>query len=130
MLNKPSIGPSDIRAKVQREPFSKLWELVVLALVVTAVIVGVALADESSKLTKEQILRAKIITLQEQLASCNELTLNLQNRVNAILLGLQKSSNEKDREALTQELLKALNAGQGDTIDFTTDPPSLKKGSK
>lgn len=92
--------------------------------------------DKSKDLPEELKLRVQVQQQAEQIhqleiasAQCSAQLADAQAKLASSFLTAQQGDLKAKREAIEKDLLKALGAKEGDTIDWTTTPPSLKKKS-
>jgi len=95
---------------------------------------GTVLVGQQKELSQDLKLRIQVQQLTEQvyslklqLAQCRASAADIQARYDSIQLSSQGSELKVKHEAMEAEIKKALGGTDSDTIDWTTDPPSLKK---
>ena len=74
-----------------------------------------------------QQLTEQMHALQVQLAQCRAATADVQARLDSVQLSAQGSELKLKHEGLDTEIKRALGGGDADIVDWTTNPPSLKK---
>ncbi len=91
-------------------------------------------AEDAKAVPSELQLRVQVQQLTEQLhasevqfAQCRAQAADTQARLDSLQLTSQAADVKARHEALDIELRKALGAQDGDTVDYSTSPPSLKK---
>ena len=83
-------------------------------------------ADLKLRIQMQQ-LTEQIHALQVQLAQCRATTADVQARLDSVQLSAQGSELKVKHEGLDEEIKRALGGGDADIVDWTTNPPSLKK---
>lgn len=85
-------------------------------------------------LTPLQSLQAQVVMLRQQLlematreAQCRADRADTAARLDSVTLTQQGQALQADRQALEALLLKQLGAGPGDTLDWGTSPPTLRR---
>jgi len=87
----------------------------------------------STEQTTEAIihqLKSQVLGLQVENAQLRAALADAQAKLASITLTEQRGTLLKERGELEKALVPALGGKEGDTIDWTTDPPSLKKETK
>jgi hypothetical protein len=74
-----------------------------------------------------QQLTEQVHALQVQLAQCRANSADVQARLDSVQLSALGSEIRLKHDALDAEIKKALGGGDADIVDWTTNPPSLKK---
>lgn len=74
-----------------------------------------------------QQLTEQMHALQVQLAQCRASTADVQARLDSVQLSAQGSELKLKHDGLEAEIRRALGGGDADIVDWTTNPPSLKK---
>lgn len=76
---------------------------------------------------ENQQLFEKLHLTEIQFAQCRANAAETQAKLDSAVLTVQADNLKNNKTALDKELLKAYDGHDGDTIDWSTDPPSLKK---
>lgn len=74
-----------------------------------------------------QALTEQVHAAQVQLAQCRANAADLQARLDSVQLSSQAADLKIKREALESEIKKVLGASENDVVDWSTNPPTLKK---
>lgn len=74
-----------------------------------------------------QRLKDQLFASQVDAARCHASLADVTARLDSGTLTQRGEQLKAEREALEKELIKSLGGGEGDSIDWTTDPPSLKR---
>lgn len=74
-----------------------------------------------------QQLTEQMHALQVQLAQCRASASDIQARLDSVQLSAQGSELKLKHEGLDAEIKRALGGDDADIVDWTTNPPSLKK---
>jgi hypothetical protein len=92
----------------------------------------VALAQEKP-LSEMQVLKAQVLVLKGQLlqvqtaeAQCRASLADTTARLDSLALTAAAQALQPERAALEAEIREALGAKAGDTVDWSTVPPTLK----
>lgn len=93
--------------------------------------------SDSSELSEIYRLKAKLQAADERvfeldvtLARCNASLADSAARLASVELGARKLDLQKKRRDLETEIKAALGGGSGDTVNWTTDPPSLRSAEE
>lgn len=86
-----------------------------------------ALSAELKLRIQVQQLTEQVHALQVQLAQCRAGAADVQARLDSVQLSGQSAELKLKHEALEAEIRRALGGGDDDLVDWSTNPPSLKK---